>query len=394
MENTNLKENLGGFNFTSGFNFTKDTNKMKLLQNANSALNIHKCTHNKLVFVYTPPKVGSTSVVSSLRIFGSHLFDIIHIHDEEMLRVLGHIQGVTVNEIILFNKYLGKEVFVIDIYRSPIERKISTFFEKIGAYHFNNNDSDVNRYNVKKVINRFNNIFMYLGNGDHWIDKYQIPIPEHFDWTTKHLIVDANGVKYIKLRLCDSNLWGAILTNIFGVNIRIVKDYETSNKVIKQLFSTFKSEYRIPINYLNSIMDCKYFNYYYSPKEKEQYFNEWSNKSAASMIGYTEDQYRIYQEVTLENVHIDYVQIEHYMDEGCLCKACGLKRAEIANKVLRGVPIHDRIIHKEAKTELIQKRAVTVNKFNRMIQQKIMGMPRKKSGKDFNGEMTNIVNGK
>ena len=35
-------------------------------------------------------------------------------------------------------KLLGKNVYVIDVYRSPIECKISTFFEKVGVYHFNN----------------------------------------------------------------------------------------------------------------------------------------------------------------------------------------------------------------------------------------------------------------
>ena len=60
-----------------------------------------------------------------------------------MLHVLGNVKGITVNEIIQYNKYLGKDVYVIDVYRSPIERKISAFFEKVGAYHFNNIDENV-----------------------------------------------------------------------------------------------------------------------------------------------------------------------------------------------------------------------------------------------------------
>ena len=69
---------------------------------------------------------------------------------------------IEINEIILYNKHIGRDVNVIDVYRSPIERKISAYFEKIGAHHFNNRDEIVNTYNVNKVINRFNNIFPYI----------------------------------------------------------------------------------------------------------------------------------------------------------------------------------------------------------------------------------------
>ena len=75
-------------------------------------------------------------------------------------------------------------------------RKISTFFEKIGSHHFNANDQDVNDYNISKVIHRFNNIFPWIGNGDHFIDKYDIPIPETFDYVNKYALIDNNGIKY------------------------------------------------------------------------------------------------------------------------------------------------------------------------------------------------------
>ena len=48
-----------------------------------------------------------------------------------------------------------ENVYIIDSYRDPIERKISEFFEKIGSYHFNNEDNNMNNYNVIKVIKMF-----------------------------------------------------------------------------------------------------------------------------------------------------------------------------------------------------------------------------------------------
>ena len=242
------------------FDFIKNPEKIKLLISANELLNLNK-HNNKLVFVYSAPKVGSTSIVSSLRLFGSDKLNIIHIHDEEMLKVLANINNITINEIILFNKYLGKDVYVINVYRSPIERKISVFFEKIASYHFNNYDNQVNKYKLTKVINRFNNIFPYIGLGDHFIDKYNINIPSNFDYNNKYSVVNENNIKYITLRLKDSNEWGRILTNIFGFHICTIKDYESSNKPINHLYNQFNTHYKIPINLLNELLHDKYLNY-------------------------------------------------------------------------------------------------------------------------------------
>lgn len=338
------------------------------LRNANSRLNI---TKNKVVFVYSAPKVGSTSLVSSLRIFGLDKLDIIHIHDETMLKVLGQIDNITINDLIQYNQTLGKEVYVINIYRSPIERKISTFFEKIGAYHFNATDEHVNNYNISKVIKRFNSIFPHIGNGDHFIDKYNIEYPTTFDTNNKVTILTKDNIRYVSLRLKDSEEWGKILTNLFGFGIRIKRDYESNDKPIKQLFNIFKQHYKIPRNLLQDVMNNKYFKYYYSDNELTEYFNRWTLTSTDDFVSYTEDQYKLYEEITIENSHIDYIQNDHYFDEGCKCKACYIKRTEIAVKLIKGENVTERIVHSEAKNNLINKR---INKINKIMKQ----MPRKR----------------
>ena len=377
------------------FEFLSDPVKMSLLAQANDILHINQNPNNRLVFVYSAPKVGSTSIVSSLRIFGIDKFSVIHIHDEEMLRVLGNINGITVNEIILYNKHLGKTVYVIDVYRCPIERKISAYFEKIGAYHFNTTDDNVNNYNIQKVINRFNKLLPHLANGDHFIDKYNINIPSHFDYNKKYLLVQENGIQYIKLRLKDTAFWNNILTNIFGTRICIVKDYESTNKPIKDIYLTFKSAYRIPRNLLDQIMTCKYLKYFYSPTELQEYYSQWVNLSTISFVSYTQEQYHLYEELTIENSHIDYIQYNHYMDEGCGCKACDIKRAAIANKVMRGIPLSntDQVKHEEAKGQLIAKRVNKVNRINK-INIALQNLPQPKKGKNFKQDMRNIVKGK
>ena len=374
------------------FEFLKDSSKIQKLTEANNLLNINRHSQtNKLVFVYSAPKVGSTSIVSSLRVFGIDKVNVIHIHDEEMLKVLAHITDVTINEIILFNKYLKKEVYVINIYRSPIERKISTFFEKIGCYHFNNTDGLVNHYNITKVINRFNNIFPWIDVSDHFIDRYNITIPQTFDHNNKHIMLVHNNIKYITLRLKDSNEWGRILTNIFGFHICTIKDYESSNKPINHIYNQFKTHYKIPINLLiNNVSNDKYLNYYYSDTEKQNYYNEWFNKSSASRDSYTIEQYKLYEELTIENSHIDTIQLHHYFDEGCTCKACSIKRQDTKIKIIKGINVNERIIHNNAKSELIQRRVIRANKINHIISK----LPVKTKGKNFKQDLISIVSKK
>jgi hypothetical protein len=85
---------------------------------------------NNYIFIYTPPKVGSTTLVTSLRVSLGRTFNVIHIHDEIMLEVLTGITDVTINDIINYLSGNNKNVFVIDIYRSPIERKFLRFLKK------------------------------------------------------------------------------------------------------------------------------------------------------------------------------------------------------------------------------------------------------------------------
>lgn len=336
------------------------------LINANNKLNI---TKNKIIFVYTAPKVGSTGIVSSFRIFGSNNYDVIHIHDDKMLEILGNITTIGVNDIIEYNASLGKNIYVIDVYRNPIERKISAFFEKIGTHHFNNRDENVNRYNINRVINRFNNIFPYLANGDHYMDKYGIEelLPNTFPTEQKYLIIEKNNVKYLKLRLKDSDEWEYILSSIFGHKICTVKDYQSENKVIKDLYRNFNEMYRIPENYLNEIMENKYLNYYYSENERLEYFNKWNLKTCEPRQSYTLEQYNVYEEITMENCYVDFIQIHHYIDDGCSCNACIIKRNRIKQLILNKKYNGERIFHTEAKTEFLSKKIIQTAKINNAI---------------------------
>jgi hypothetical protein len=348
--------------------YTEDfKNKLPQIKEANDKVLGSLLKNNEnykgIIFIYSPPKVGSTCLVSSIRISASHKFSIIHIHDEIMLNFFTGINSVSINEIIQYNSYIGKDVFVIDIYRTPIERKMSEFFEKLSPYHFNNSDENICNYSIKRISDRFNKIFPYLALGDHYIDKYNIPIPELFDNINNFLLIKNNNINYIKLKLKDSKNWGEILSKILSTKIIIIPDYETNNKVIGKLYLKFKNEYKLPINYFETIKNDKYLLYYYSEEERNSYLNLWADKLDDSVLSYSESEYLFYVNLNLENQFYSDLQSEHYIDSGCLCSGCSYKRKIIFEKAKNGMSITEKINHTETVNEIIDNK----NKQNRYL---------------------------
>ena len=127
-----------------------------------------------------------------------------------------------------------------------------------------------------------------------YFDKYEITEPIHFDFNKKHSIQNIDDIKYIKLRLCDSQFWSSILSNIFQFDIVIINDHKTENKIIGNLYNRFKNEYKLPINLFELVKNDKYFNFYYNEIERNEYLNNWNNKLCEEVIPYTHSEFIFY----------------------------------------------------------------------------------------------------
>ena len=339
----------------------------KIIDSINKLFNNNNLSDN-YIFIYTPPKVGSTTLVTSLRVCLGKTYNTIHIHDEVMLQVLTGIADVKINDLINYLSNIGKNVYVIDVYRTPVERKMSEFFEKISPYHFNNTEENIQHYSIKRISDRFNKLFPHIENGDHYFDKFNIPQPIPFDFNKKYTIQTINNIKYVKLRLCDSNLWSNILSNIFTTEIIIIDDYKTEDKGLGELYKIFKNEYTLPKNFIEIIKNDKYLKFYYNETERNNYINFWNYRLCNEVIPYNYDEYKFYMNLCLENQYINDIQINHYIDNGCLCKYCKEKRREIFFKAKAGEKKFDKIIHVEVINEANSDK---INKINTKLKQLI-----------------------
>jgi hypothetical protein len=356
------------------FDNVEYTNKLKYANECLGIcddLNIEK--NRNIVFIYSPPKVGSTTLVSSIRLSAAHKFTVNHIHNEIMLKVLYNITNITVLEIIKYNKFLGKRVYVFDIFRSPIEQKMSSYFENIDTFHFNSPNDVINTtYDVSRVIKRFNKLFPHLPTNDHYKTNYGMNIPTSFNFEKKYLLQEVDGVKYIKLRLKDSSEWSKILSEILETEILIANDYETDKKPIKDMYSKFKNAYRIPMNLYKMIESCECLKYYYSVEERQMYLDTWRSKICnEEFTTYTADEFKFYTELTLDNQYMTEIQREHYIDMGCVCLGCSAKRNKMFIQLKNGGQINEKINHTAAKIEYlkdnIKKAPIIIRKIGRPI---------------------------
>jgi len=319
------------------------------LKRANTKLGLDNIKTNNIIFVYCPPRVGSTSLVSSLRVSASHLYKVLHIHDENMLHVVGGIENVSVCDIIEYNSSIGRNVYVIDIYREPLERKMSEFFGKVASFHFNNSINAVEQYSIERIIKRFNLVFPHVAEEDHFLEKYTPVIdnpPPKFDTDRGYAHIEYNGIHYIKLRLRDVSSWATTIGRFLDIDMAIIRDNERSSLPLNGLYERFKSEYKIPHNFLECIKESKGFRYYLTEKEQTDYIERLEAKSTEECIGFTLDQFNSYIDISTENQHNVDIEGDHYFDEGCVCPVCSQARRSVFHKIKCGEVPHRKIIHR------------------------------------------------
>jgi hypothetical protein len=274
-----------------------------------------------VIIVHCPQKVGSTGLVSSLRLFAIDHYDILHIHDERVFAFMGLPPEIkTVNDLTQMLINQSKYVIVIQIYKPLIERNISCFFEHCASFHFNTDVEHLEGYKMDRLIKRFNQTFLHLD-----------------DWTKNNSYTnDYNGAKVIKLvvKSNSTNEWSHKLSYELGIPIYIIVDRPT--KSLK--YKIFKEEYKIPIELLNIIFHSDELNelnnmkLFFNDNEINDYYNYWLNRSTTiSYILWSEQEYALYYEISSENQINNVVNYNHYTDCGCVCRKCLYKRMLIRN---------------------------------------------------------------
>lgn len=231
---------------------------------------------NYSTIVYSGGKTASTSLYES---FLRNGYKSIHVHSEEEYR-LTHKQ--IANFIPNLSSFIElqrlNKVFIIDSYRTPIERKISSFFENITKYLGKNYMG----LDVKILVYYFNKFMLNTLENYHPLDiEFNVFENKEFNFKKKYALNVINNKIYLKLRFKDIAEWPNILTPFLEKTIKI--SHLINGDSEHPGYKLFKSIYKLPTSYLNVLENDKYLHKYNTPSEVEEYLKMWSEKSENNM---------------------------------------------------------------------------------------------------------------
>jgi hypothetical protein len=240
---------------------------------------IDKQFKNIQVFVYCGTKCGSMTLYKTL----NQYYKSFHVHNQTDFLHFYKQTKYTIFDIIDYNSQTNNQIYIIDVYRNPIERKISSFFQSIDKSCHNHK-----RYLLKDLIKYFNyNIFYNIEEFqsiDEIMTYYGLELFNKFNFDKKYNIISKDNIHFIKLRFNDINMWDKILSEIFKRNITILSDNISENKEYKDLYQKFKNYYYIPSNYFNNILpNDKNFKIYNTEEEQIEYYDKWRQRLLPGM---------------------------------------------------------------------------------------------------------------
>jgi len=218
--------------------------------------------------VFCSGKTGGSTLTKTIR---NNNMSCIHLHNFNCNGLSDNMDFDISKENIINIINNSKKIYIIDSYRLPIERKISSFFQNLEFFVPN-----YQNISVEELINIFNTNYINTIEDYHSInlimDEYNIERFKQFNFKERYNIKEHNNIVFIKILFKDINEWSTILSNIFKKNIIVEKENINNN----ELYKNFKLKYKVPKTYIDNILkNDKEFKIYNTENEQELYIQKW-----------------------------------------------------------------------------------------------------------------------
>lgn len=242
------------------------------------------------VLVLTMAKVGSSSVYYSIK--QSSKIPVFHIHglnEEEELEGIdtclksGVYPGRRSPVFLINEEIIAKEnpFRVISLFRNPIERNISAFFDvfelRVGVapekYQGTMEELEALYHKHMQhsyVLEWFDKHF-YDGTG---VDIYATP----FDVEAQFKKYRSNGMDILIMdSAIEDNVKERLISEFCEIeDFKLINKNITGQRKSSSLYADFKRQVRFSEQYLSRLLDSKYAVHFFSVKERERLFNRWS----------------------------------------------------------------------------------------------------------------------
>ncbi len=229
------------------------------------------------IYLYCTPKCGGTSLYDTL----NTLYNTFHVHSQLFFEKYYTNKEIVKNSFNLIDciEESSKnydEIYIIDVYRKPIERNMSYFFHIIDELI-----PDYKDKTVEELITFFNkNIyFQYEQSIDEITNHYGINLYEiPFDNSKMYLTYKFNNINFVVLHFDYIDKWNDILSELLSRNINILNRNIGDKKDYANMYKQYKNNYKVPAFILDFIKYERNFNYFNTENEIEQYIQYWNNR--------------------------------------------------------------------------------------------------------------------
>lgn len=227
--------------------------------------------------VFCGGKCGGSSLTETIRRSGIHT---VHLHDFNCYGFNNNLKiKIGKDNIINLLNNSKDIIYIFDVYRTPVERKISSFFQNITL-----TIPDYKSKSCEELIDIFNTEYINHIEEYHSInnilDAYELEHFKNFDFQKRYNIIKKGNLIFVKILFRDINKWDKILSEILIKNIKSYNHNLTENKVYYDLYNEFKQKYKIPKKYIDDILkNDKEFKIYNTEEEQESYISYWLNRS-------------------------------------------------------------------------------------------------------------------
>lgn len=227
------------------------------------------------VYVYCSGKSGSMTLYQT---FLQNGFYPLHVHGEQYYTE--HIPESVLNsnlfDVIEQSMKNNDHIYIIDAYRTPFERKISSFFQ---TYHGDLSNSEEN---IALIFEQLDNKIKDLENYnaiDEIMNYFKLPLFDSFDFNKRYNLIQYKNATFIKLLFADIKHWDYILSEIIGKKIKLYADNISDEKQYQLIYKIVKESYRIPAFMIDFIKNNKAFQIYNTKDDQEKYLEFWSKKT-------------------------------------------------------------------------------------------------------------------
>lgn len=226
-------------------------------------------------FINCSGKSGSMTLTESFKALNKRA---MHIHGNKALRHhMGPIK-YKVNDIIDFCSF-HKKVYVIDVYRNPIERKISAIFQGFNPV---STIAKIQACSNDELIKYVNDNFLQTdeyNSFEEWsINMYDYP----FDHDTGYKVVTKDNITYILLKFDRINDWENQINSILNtMDFKLVNKNLTKDKIIYPQYEFIKKNWAIPPEFVQYIHTNdrwkRVMQYFMTEDEYINYFKKYKD---------------------------------------------------------------------------------------------------------------------